>query len=344
MNYTSEEERRRLLAAAYGREGTGLEPAQAQRLAELMQPQSEAPDGHSAERPITEVPDSAPALQRDSPPTPRARRSVVLIGAVAALAVAFAGGWVASSAAAPVPPTAAAMVSVGDSIATTRAAAQAAVASQADPDSLVYIGTIFDGVVWEARSADRATRCFALVSTAESDDTHRAEVVSCAAEEDTGTRLSSSPIMGDEYSAKEVVDAWWTDAQPARLTWTWVDVNTTTALLEPNAVVERTAQLVFDQGGPHATPVAVFGLTSLWAVERQDLHCVYVVTLVGPDADGSTVQQSSSCRDELVYGEQQIWTYPSDEFAPPAAPSGKYIRTVITWPAGQDPVATLRKE
>ncbi|MFK4789062.1 hypothetical protein [Microbacterium sp. ZW T5_56] len=340
MNQMSAEERRRLLAAAYGREGAGLEPAEAQRLTELMQPQLDGPPAGRHDAEVVNdasVPQPLPSLAR------RPRRAFALLATAAALVAAFTAGW-AVNAWVPASTSAAGMVAVGDSIAATRVVARAALANQTDPGTLVYIGTLFDAAVWEARSTDRATRCFIAAPLTETNGTHLSEVLACAPETENGARLSSYPVTADEYSAKEVVDAWWTDAQPARLMSTWVDVKTTTAPLEPNAVVERTAQIVFKLGGPHATPVAVFGLTSLWAVERQDLHCVYAVTLIGPAADASTYRESSSCRDELVYGEQQTWTYPSDEFDPSSAPSGKYFRTVVTWLPGQDPVATLRKQ
>jgi hypothetical protein len=340
----AEDERRRLLAAAYGRAGAGLEPAEAERLAELMTPLADVPaDGGDDARGPGPSPDvSRRGQQADASSTPRRRsRALGAVGALAVLLATFATGWAAGNGVQTREDTVT-QIPVDDAIAATLDAARTAAAGEADPDTLTYIGTLFGSAVWEARSADRSDRCFVISAIPDESGPARADLLACAEESAGAAELWTTSTFSESYTARGTIQAEWAGQRPAQLVPAWTDISTTP--LEPNAVIERTGKVVLQSAGSGAIPVAVFGLTSLWAVHRQDdLRCVYAVTLV-PGSDGSTYRESSACRDDLVYSEQQTWTYPSDDFAPLDTPSGKYIRAVITWLPGEDPVATLRSE
>jgi len=338
----ADDERRRLLAAAYGRTGAGLEPAEARRLAELMPAVAEVPAGRfNAQEPDPSPHASRPGQQADAPSARRRPRTLIAAGALAVLLATFAAGWAANNGL-QTREEVVTQIPVDEAIAATLNAARVEVAREADPDTLLYVGTLFGGVVWEARSSDGATRCFVIAAIPDASQPSSADILSCSAETAGAAELWTTSKSGDSYTARGTIQAVWREGRPAQLEPDWQDVTMTA--LETNAIVERTRPAARGVGSASAIPVAVSGLTALWAVERDGLHCVYAITLSGSDANTAGYESADSCRDDFVYGETQTWIFPGPEFSFPAESSGRYVRTFITWPPGEDPVATLREE
>ncbi|WP_402844738.1 hypothetical protein [Microbacterium sp. GXS0129] len=339
----AEDERRRLLAAAYGRAGAGLEPAEAQRLAELMAPVTELPHDRSVDAPEPSPSTHArrPGQQADASTARRRPRTLMAVGALVVLLATFAAGWAANNGL-QTREDAVTQITVDESIAATLNAARVEVARAADPDTLLYIGTLFGGVVWEARSADGETRCFVIAAIPDGSQPSSADVLGCVAETAGAAELGTTSKSGESYTARGTIQAVWQEGRPAQLEPDWQDVTMTA--LETNAIVERTRAAARGDGSGSAIPVAISGLTALWAVERDGLHCVSAITLSGSDVNTAGYESAESCRDDFVYGETQTWTFPGPEFSFPAESSGRYIRTVITWPPGEGPVATLREQ
>ncbi len=338
----ADDERRRLLAAAYGRSGAGLEPAEARRLAELMPAVADVPAGRlDAQEPGPSPRASGPGRQADAPSARRRPRTLMAVGALVVLLATFAAGWAANNGL-QTREDAVTQITVDESIAATLNAARVEVARVADPDTLLYIGTLFGGVVWEARSADGETRCFVIAAIPDESQPSGADVLGCVAETAGAAELGTTSKSGESYTARGTIQAVWQEGRPAQLEPDWQDVTMTA--LETNAIVERTRAVARGDGSGSAIPVAISGLTALWAVERDGLHCVSAITLSGSDVNTAGYENANSCRDDFVYGETQTWIFPGPEFSFPAESSGRYIRTVITWPPGEDPVATLREE
>lgn len=339
---SADEERRRLMAAAYGRAGADLEPEQARRLAELLAPADDAPAAQEDEH-LTPGPQAARDTHR---PRTRVRvagpvrRALLAVGAAVILVVTFVAGW-AGHDWAQAPDTAASWIPVSETVATTLNAARVEIANEADPDTLVYIGMLYGSVVWEARSVDGESRCFVIAAIPDASQPSSADLLSCTAETTGAAELWSTSASGETYTARSTIQAVWREGTPAQLEPVWHDV--TISALEPNAIINRTRPVP-----PHdavtATPVAVSGLTALWAVDQDGLRCVYAITLSGSDVNTAGYESAASCRERVTSSEQTTWIFPGPEFSFPPAPSGRYVRTVVTWLPGQDPVATLREE
>ncbi|MFK4789063.1 hypothetical protein [Microbacterium sp. ZW T5_56] len=337
MDDSSDEERRRLLAAAYGREGAGLDAVEKQRLTELLRSaHSPLADTHQRDdagalaHPVETVALSTAATAQH----PR-RLLVSLLTIVGVAVVALAVGWVGRGWI-PVPATDEAQIPVDAAVAATLDAARGEVANEADPNTLVNIGMLNGAVVWEARSADRDSRCFVLATIPDASQPAGADLLTCTPESAGAAELWSTSASGELYTARGTIQAVWGGQRPAQLEPMWQEVTVTP--LAPSVIIDRTRAAPSEGEGTIATPVAVSGLTALWAVERDGPRCIYAITLSGSDVNVAGFESASSCRED---GESPTWTFPGPDFNSPDAPP---VRTVITWVPGEEPVASLLAE